>query len=135
MKPIRMTAILRWLGFGLLSLAFLLILLSVIVYLLSERVLRRTYTESRVPIAVPADSASITEGRRLALIRGCATCHGGNLEGGVFIDNFLLARLVAPDLTAAVRKYSTADLVRIIRRGVRPDGSSVMACHPTCSVG
>ncbi|MGH7517120.1 MAG: cytochrome c [Gemmatimonadales bacterium] len=48
------------------------------------------------------------------------------IEGGIFIDDVLLARLVAPNLTAAVRKYSNADLARIIRRGVRPDGSSVI---------
>jgi len=118
--------ILRWLRIGFLSLVLALVLAGAIVYLLSERVLRRTYVEPLVTIALPADPGSIAEGRRLALIRGCATCHGGNLEGGVFIDNLLLARLVAPDLTAAVRKYSNADLVRIVRRGVRPDGSSVI---------
>jgi mono/diheme cytochrome c family protein len=48
------------------------------------------------------------------------------IEGGVFINNVLLARLVAPNLTTTVRKYSNADLARIIRRGVRPDGSSVI---------
>jgi cytochrome c553 len=121
-----MTVILRRLRSGLLSLVFLLVLAGVIVYLLSERVLRQTYDEPVVHLTVPAGCSSIMEGRRLALTRGCATCHGGTLEGGVFINSFLLARLVAPDLTAAVRKYSTADLVRIIRRGVRPDGSSVI---------
>lgn len=121
-----MTAVLRWLRLGFFSLVLLLVLAGLIVYLLSERVLRRTYAEPAVHITVPSDSASVREGRRLVLIRGCATCHGGNLEGGVFIDNFLLARLVAPDLTASVRKYSTAELERIIRRGVRPDAFSVI---------
>jgi len=48
------------------------------------------------------------------------------LSGGVFIDEPVLARLVAPDLTAAARRYSDAELERIIRRGVRPGGRSVV---------
>ena len=122
---------LRLFRIGLLSVALLLVLVGAIVYLLSEWILRRTYTETRVDIAVPDDSASIGEGHRLARIRGCAGgCHGkdsaGSVLGGVFVDDPLLARLIAPNLTAAVRRYATADLVRIIRRGVRPDGSSVI---------
>jgi cytochrome c553 len=122
-----MKDILHWLRIGLLSVVLLVVLVGAIVYLLSERVLRRTYTEPRVDIAMPSDAASVSEGHRLALIRGCASdCHGTEIEGGVFIDNMLLARLVAPNLSAAVRRYSDADLARIIRRGVRPDGSSVI---------
>jgi cytochrome c553 len=44
----------------------------------------------------------------------------------VFVDDLLLARLIAPSLTGAAHRYANADLVRIIRRGVRPDGSSVI---------
>jgi cytochrome c553 len=81
-----------------------------------------------VDIAVPDDSASVREGLRLATMRGCmGGCHGSNIEGEVFVDDWLLARLVAPNLTAAVRRYDNADLARIIRRGVRPTGKSVVA--------
>jgi cytochrome c553 len=112
---------------GLLSVVLLLVVAAAVIYLLSERIVRRTYTESRVGIAVPGDMQSVIEGRRLSTVRGCSgDCHGREIEGGVFIDNLLLARLIAPNLTAAVRKYSNADLARIIRRGVRPDGSSVI---------
>ena len=121
-----MKRIMRWLRFGALSVVLLLVLGSAIVYLLSERILRRAYTEPRVEIAVPGDPISMREGHRLALIHGCATCHGADVNGAVFIDDPLLARLIAPNLTAAIRSYANADLVRIIRRGVRPDGSSVI---------
>lgn len=122
-----MKRILRWLRIGLLSVLLLLVVAAVTVYLLSERILRRTYAEPRVEITVPNDSQSVIEGHRLAMVRGCSGgCHGTEIEGGVFIDNLLLARLIAPNLTAAVRQYSNADLVRIIRRGVRPDGSSLI---------
>jgi cytochrome c553 len=121
-----MNRIMRWFRFGALSVVLLLVLASAIVYVLSERILRRTYTEPRVKIAVPDNSMSIREGYRLALIHGCVSCHGTDVNGAVFIDDPLLARLVAPSLTAAVRSYGNADLVRIIRRGVLPDGSSVI---------
>lgn len=122
-----MKRIWRWLRIGLFSAALLLVVAGAVIYLLSERILRRTYSEPRVGIAVPSDSQSVIEGRRLSMVRGCSGgCHGREIEGGVFIDNLLLARLVAPNLTAAVRKYSNANLARIIRRGVRPDGSSVI---------
>jgi mono/diheme cytochrome c family protein len=130
MPPDRRGAVkgmLRWLRIGLFLVVLLLVGAGVVIYLLSERILRRTYTEPRVDIAVPSDSQSVIEGRRLSMIRGCSGgCHGMEIEGGLFIDNLLLARLVAPNLTTAVREYPNADLARIIRRGVRPDGSSVI---------
>ena len=55
-----MKRVLRLLRIGLLSAGLLLVLAGVIIYLLSERVLRRTYTEPRVGIAVPSDPASIS---------------------------------------------------------------------------
>ena len=122
MKRIR-----RWARLGLVSALLLLTGGVAVVSLASERVLRRTYAEPAVEITVPADPAAVVEGHRLALIRGCSQgCHGTEIEGGWFVDQFILARLVAPNLTVAIRRYSIPDLTRIIRRGVRPDGSSLV---------
>ena len=41
-------------------------------------------------------------------------------------DQPMIARIVAPNLTAAVRRYSDAELAVIIRNGVRPGGRSMM---------
>ena len=77
-----MKAIYHWLRAGLLSGLLLLVVGSAMVYLLSERLLRRTYAEPRIDISVPSDSHSVLEGRRLALIRGCSGgCHGMQIEG------------------------------------------------------
>jgi len=119
--------ILRWLGYGVLGLLSLALVAYGIIYLVSQRMVRRPYDEPLVSIAVPTDSAAVSEGRRLAQLRGCSGgCHGEGIEGRVFMDEPLLARIVAPNLTAAVRRYSDAELVRIIRRGVRPDGRTVV---------
>lgn len=119
--------LLRWTGIILASLAALGIIAYAVVYFLSERILRRTYEVPAVAISVPTDPSSIAEGRRLAIIRGCfGGCHGKEVEGAVMFDQPMIARIVAPNLTAAVRKYSDSELVGIIRNGVRPGGRSMM---------
>ena len=122
-----MKRLLRWFGIALGSLAALGIIAYGVVYVLSERMLQRTYPVAAVAISVPTDPASITEGRRLATIRGCfGGCHGKQAEGDVLLDDPMLARVVAPNLTAAVRKYSDAELAVVIRHGVRPGGHSMV---------
>ena len=122
-----MKRLLRWIGIALASLAALAIIAYAVVYFLSERILRRTYEVPSVAISIPTDPASIVEGRRLATIRGCVGgCHGKEVEGVVMFDEPMIGRVVAPNLTAAVRKYSDSELVGIIRNGVRPGGRSMM---------
>ncbi len=122
-----MQRLLRWIGIALGSLVALGIIAYAVVYVLSERVLRRTYEVPAVAISIPTDPASIVEGRRLATIHGClGGCHGKQAEGRVLFDEPLIGRVVAPNLTAAVRKYSDVELAVIIRNGVRPGGRSTM---------
>lgn len=119
--------LLRWLRNGVVAIVAVALVACGVIYGLSQRILRRTWADPPVSIAVPADSASIVEGRRLAQLRGCSGgCHGSEIEGEVFADDFLFGTFVAPNLTAAVREYSDADLARIIRRGVRPDGRTLV---------
>jgi mono/diheme cytochrome c family protein len=122
-----MKRLLRWFGVILGTLAGLACIAYGIVYVLSERVMRHVYEVPRVALSIPTDATSIAEGRRLAVVRGCfGGCHGKDGEGAVLFDEPLIARLVAPNLTAAVRKYGAAELAAIIRSGIRPDGHSVV---------
>ena len=121
-----MKHLLRWTGIALGCVAGLAIVAYAVVYVLSERVLRHAYAIPAVVTSIPADSASIDEGHRLAVVHGCFSgCHGKEAEGAVMFDEPMIVRFVAPNLTAAVRKYSDAELVGIIRHGVRPDGRSM----------
>jgi len=123
-----MKRFLRWIGIVLAGLAGLVLVAYAVIYLISERKLHRVYPIRSVAITAPDDEASVAEGKRLATIRGCVGgCHGKQVEGSVMFDDPMLARLVAPNLTAAVRKYSDAELAVVIRDGLRPDGRSVMA--------
>jgi mono/diheme cytochrome c family protein len=119
--------VLRWLRNALIGVIALALIAAAVIYSLSELALRRSYDPRGTSVAIPADSASIAEGERLARIRGCLGCHRSKLEGGLFIDDPMLARIAAPNLTKAVRVYSDAELEGIIRHGVRPDGRSVVA--------
>lgn len=109
------------------ALLLLALLALAVVYALSERALDRVYPIPAVTLSVPDDPASVVEGRRLATIRGCVGgCHGKEGGGAVMFDKPTIARLVAPDLAASVRRYSDAELAVIIRNGVRPDGRSML---------
>jgi mono/diheme cytochrome c family protein len=120
-----MSRLLRWAAVVVAGLGGLVLLAVASVYVASEVVLRRTYEVPLEAIAVPTDSASIAEGRRLATIRGCYDgCHGTGLDGTEFWDEPWIARLVAPNLTQVATRHSDAELERIIRDGVRPDGRS-----------
>ena len=122
-----MKRLLRWVGIALGSLAGLVIIAYAVLYVLSERILRRTYAAPTVALAIPTDPASISEGRRLATVRGCfGGCHGKQANGMVLFDKPMIARIVAPSLTAAVQKYDAANFAAIVRSGVRPDGSSLI---------
>ena len=119
--------LLRWLGIALAGLVTAALLALALAYVVSERVRQRQWAVPSATVAVPTDAASIEEGRRLATVRGCfAGCHGTEAAGAVMFDEPVLARLVAPNLTAAVRKYSDAELTAIIRAGVRPEGRSTI---------
>lgn len=98
-----------------------------VVFFLSERRLGQEWPVPRGTLEVPADVAAIAEGKRLATIRGCVGgCHGPNAEGAVMFDRPLLGRIVAPSLALAAAKYDPGQLAGIIRKGVRPDGQSLL---------
>lgn len=122
-----MKALLRWIAISLGVLVALGIVALGAVYVLSERILRRTYEVPAVAVSVPTDPAAITEGHRLASLHSCyGDCHGNRGEGRVMFDQPLIARIVAPNLTGAVRRYTDVQLATIIRQGVRPGGRSIL---------
>ena len=127
---------LRWTGIAVAGLLGLAVLGYIAVYALSERVLRRTYPSPVIALTVPTDPGSIQEGRRIATVHGCVhDCHGKEAEGRVMFDDPKLARIVAPNLTAAARRYTDAQLAVIIRNGIRPDGRSLMVMPAEAFVG
>lgn len=124
--------VLKWIG-GIIGGIVVLALAGVaVIYFLIGADFRRTFDVPLIEIAIPEDQASIDEGERLARLRGCfGGCHGRTLTGNIFFEVPDGTTLVAPDIAAIADSLSTAELERVIRHGVRPDGTSVLLVMPS----
>jgi mono/diheme cytochrome c family protein len=101
------------------------------VYVVSDNQLNKKVDVPRESVAIPTDITAIQRGQHLAsAVAACVECHGPNLAGKVFIDDPLLARIVAPNLTrgrgGVGATFSDADFVRAIRHGVDPNGRQLL---------
>lgn len=121
-----MKRVLRWLGFGAGVLVLLAVVVAATIYVLSEREIKRRYTDVPLKsIVVPRDAESIAKGKHLATIYGCFnSCHGDRMQGLKMYDEPGIARFTAPNLTRVVREYSDSELERLIRHGVKRDETS-----------
>jgi cytochrome c553 len=114
--------VLKWTAIGLVSIVVLALL---VVYGVSEYRLRQTFDIATTPIIIPADFASRAHGQQIYATRGCEGCHGEGMKGKVFFDEKNIARLVAPNVPKVIRGYTDAELARLLRHGVRPNGRGV----------
>ena len=126
-----MKRVLKWVGYGLGAVFALAIIAVLAIYARSEWLLRKHWEVPEQALALEGAAiaeADAGEGRRLALVLGCYNgCHGERADGQVFVDRPNLARLIAPSLSHLAATRSDAGLVRSIRFGVKPDGTSVRA--------
>lgn len=85
----------------------------------------RTYAVPAETLTLPADTDALRQGAYLFASRGCAECHGQNGGGAIVVndgDFFVQAPDITPSGVGA--DYTIADWVRIIRHGVRKDGTA-----------
>jgi cytochrome c553 len=119
--------VLKWLGIVVAGVAALVLIAIAYVYFASERAMHRQYVAADDrPLVVPSDVVSIADGQRIALLAGCLQCHGEKLNGTLVDDIPNLVRLVAPNISVRLPAYSDAQLATVLRKGVKPDGSSVL---------
>lgn len=122
----------KWIGIGLLGLLCLALFSVLLIHLAVNRDLKQTFVVQGESISIPSDEASIEEGRRQAQLRGCFHgCHGREAEGAVMVRLFDGTRVVAPNLGLTAAHYSVEELERVIRLGVKPDGTSVLRIMPS----
>lgn len=124
-----MKKIMKWAGRGLVGIGVLAVLAVIAIYAISSVKLASTFE-------VPVESLSLTvdhddpvllaEGEHLATITGCNGCHGESMAGRVFVDIPNVVRLIAPNITAFTAAATDEELVRLIRYGVKLDGTSVL---------
>ncbi len=111
--------VLKWLGIGF---AAIVVLLLVAIYGISQYHISRSWSPE--PIAQRAlVQGDPVEGKRLAAIYGCSGCHRRNLQGGTFVDEPLMGKVYASNLTRKLEQYSETEMSQAIRQGMRPDGS------------
>jgi mono/diheme cytochrome c family protein len=117
----------KWTGLVVAGLVGAALLGYAYIYFASERELGREYTSiDETPPVVPTDPAEIAEGRRIAQLAGCMHCHGDNLAGTVVDDIPNFVRLVAPNISTLLPVYTDAQLVTVLRKGIKPNGRSVL---------
>lgn len=116
----------RWLIWGGIAAAFALIALRygppAYAWLLSESILDRRYTLPRSLVVADSTQAGVQRGARLVRLAGCTGCHGPKLKGMLLRDPITIR---ASNLRALTPRYSDEDFDRAIRRGLRPDASSL----------
>lgn len=126
----------RWLkrlGYAAAALVALVLLAVGTAYTASEvqfRKVRAIPKEPALALAATPDSATVARGSHLAVaIAKCVDCHGEGFRGTVFIDDPVLGRLVAPNLTrgaGGIGDSLTAEVIEhAVRHGVGTNGRSL----------
>lgn len=125
-----MKKILKWVGIVVAGLAAILVLIGLGGFIASKRQLNKSYDVAVAPFIIPTDAASIDEGRRLTVIRGCVDCHGTDYGGSTLIEDPLIGRFYGANLTtgegSATADWSPEDWARAIRHGIAPDGRGIL---------
>lgn len=108
--------ILKW---GALAFLALAMLIPVAIYLVSEAEIARRYTLPSSILRANLTPDSIARGKHLAVIFGCASCHGADMRGRM-LDEGHGFRIEASDLTSFAKTATDEDFDRAVRRGLNP---------------
>ncbi len=124
-----MRNVLKWTGIVVGAIVGLALLVAIGLYTKSRLGFSAHYKVQVESIAIPTDSASMARGQHLAVIL-CEECHAKDLGGTIgWIAPGPLGTGDTPNLTAGQgglgAQFTDADFVRVLRHGVKPDGTSV----------
>jgi len=98
------------------------------VFAVSEWKLRDVHYDPPYDHPIPTDPLDIEHGRYIARTRGCFGCHGQDLQGKDFGEQWdWPARAVAPNLAAYAREHDAATLEAAIRQGIGANGRALVS--------
>ena len=123
----------RWIRFGLLGTAGLLVVVVAAVAAAVWRGGHRLTETRQVPVAtirLPVDGAALARGQYLFRTIGCAGCHGESGAGRVLWDggrSVLRSPQIAPGRSSAITGYGADDWVRAVRHGVGRNGHALLS--------
>jgi cytochrome c553 len=110
------------------ALVALVVLIAGVIYIWSSMIINKEYSAESRNILLSSRPEVIARGERLARVFGCFHgCHGEEMEGEGFFDGWYIGRIISPNLTRAIDEFSLPEMEAMIRQGVRPDGTSIMA--------
>lgn len=92
----------------------------------SADILARRYPAPSHVLAVAPAVSMAAEGKRLARVDGCFSCHGRALTGKVGFHGWFGTRITAPNLTTLVPHRSNAELDAAIRYGLTQQRTSLI---------
>jgi mono/diheme cytochrome c family protein len=125
-----MKKVLKWAGITIGLLVGMIVLAVGVIYVSTGARLSKTYTVEVGALSVPTDATAIERGRHVATIRLCVDCHAANMGGRMFIDDPVIGRVFAENLTSGDGgvggKLSEADWLRAVRHGIREDGKPLL---------
>lgn len=120
-----MKKVFKWIGYGLIVIVLLVAGLCAKAYWTVEARLAKQYDINLQPFVLTTDSAIVAEGKRIAQTKDCSGCHSADMGGKVWLDNPLLGKIVAPNLTKGTgglsETYSTNDWLRALKHGLKRD--------------
>lgn len=97
-----------------------------VLYGASEMRLREYVDPPPFARTLTTDLATRTRGEHLARTRGCHSCHGANLEGKDWSEEWQgLGRVVAVNLARYARENDAATIERALRHGIGRDGRAL----------
>src|SRR6187200_2185515 len=123
--------ILKWIGYVLLTIVLLVAAFYLKARISTERRLSKKYDITLQPFNLKTDSSIVEEGHRIMLTKGCAACHGDNLQGRVWLDDALLGKVGLP------KDYGTNDWLRSLKHGLKRDSTPlrIMPSHEISHLG
>jgi mono/diheme cytochrome c family protein len=124
-----MKKVLKWIGIVLGSLIALVLLIAIGLYTKSRLEFNKKYEVTVEDVSIPTDAASIEHGQHLATIL-CMECHAKDLGGTPdWFNGGPMGGANTPNLTRGKgglgSQLTDTDFVRVLRHGVKPDGTSV----------
>jgi len=117
-----MKRLMKWAGYGLAGVAFLLLAVMGGAYAVSEAMIRWPVARPKVQMVASPDPGAVVRGARIAKLNGCHDCHGEKLQGLLFHDDMPIIRAWGPNLSRAIAEQTDSELDAAIRHGVAADG-------------
>lgn len=114
----------KWIKYSLTGVVAIAAVAAGGIYAASELRLGRSYDAPVVAFDARAFAIAPAEAERRARSMMCADCH--QKAGRILFEEDGVGRLVTPNLTKVAKTYTDGELERLIRRGIKKDGTAAL---------